>query len=67
MDPKFDNDLKMCTKFYEDPSGATNSDRLPTILTDLIFCGYTEKCCGVPDESSEEEGVFIEQVGCCNK
>jgi hypothetical protein len=67
MDPKFDSDLKMCTKIYEDPSGAKDSDDLPTILTDLIFCDYTAKCCGAPDESVEEEDVYIEQTGCCNK
>jgi hypothetical protein len=67
MDPKFRSDLKMCTKVYEDTSGALNSDGLPTMVTDLIFCNYIDKCCGAPDESEEEEGEFIEQIGCCNK
>ena len=55
----------MCTKNYEDPTGATNSDGFPTILTDLIMCPINQKCCGAYDV--DEDGEVIEQEGCCNK
>ena len=67
MNPKFKSDLKICTKIYEDPTGALNTDGLPTMVTDLVFCNYIDKCCGAQDESIEEEDVFLEQTGCCNK
>mmetsp|Transcript_24676 Transcript_24676/g.38389 ORF Transcript_24676/g.38389 Transcript_24676/m.38389 type:complete len:107 (+) Transcript_24676:1499-1819(+) len=49
-DPVFEGRLKLCTVSYEDPTGATNSDGYPTILTDLKFCHLNEKCCGDPEE-----------------
>ena len=49
LSPSFNSRLKICTKVYADPTGATNSDGFPTMLTDLLFCPLNKKCCGVQD------------------
>lgn len=63
--PRFTSDLKMCTKTYDDPTGALLSDGFPVRLTDLIFCPKLAKCCGAPD--LDREGEEVPQENCCNK
>ena len=40
--PKFDSDLKLCTKTEEHPKGLKKSDGFPVLVTNLVFCNMTE-------------------------
>ena len=43
--PKFQSDLKMCVRLWNDTSNI-KTDRLPTAMSDLIYCDIDAVCCG---------------------
>ena len=56
--------MKLCPSIFEDPTGKTNPDGWPTLITEMIWCPKTAKCCGVPNQNEENE--IIPEEGCCN-
>ena len=46
--PKFRSNKKMCVRLWKDYDNI-KSDRLPTDMSDLIYCDADEQCCGVKD------------------
>ena len=71
--PKFQSDLKMCVRLWNDTDNI-KTDRLPTAMSDLIYCDIDAVCCGAnPNQGVTKWDVIGYQTGdgeveskCCN-